>query len=147
MKLRKINEQRYVDDETGTYFDLPPGTNDSEAEEQILLHQRVFFDEVSCGRLVWDKQVSSTNGKAASSSRTRFKAMIKSASPLLSVINPISPIDTNANSLPILRVDPDNSLVLNSTCSPYHAPMWTGSIPLSYTKARNMIFHRITGAR
>ena len=45
MKLRKIDPRRYVDDETGTYFDFLSDTTAEEALEQVLTSQRIFLEK------------------------------------------------------------------------------------------------------
>jgi hypothetical protein len=45
MKLRRINAQRYVDEETGTYFDFESDTTPEKADEQVRIHQRIFLSK------------------------------------------------------------------------------------------------------
>jgi len=45
MKLRRINAQRYVDDETGTYFEFGSDMTDGGALQQVLKHQRIFLNK------------------------------------------------------------------------------------------------------
>lgn len=43
MKLRRINKRRFVDDETGTYFEFRFDVTDAQAAEQVEMHQHCFL--------------------------------------------------------------------------------------------------------
>jgi hypothetical protein len=45
MKLRKINEQRYCDDETGTYFHFGFDAAPEQATEMIQTDMRIFLSK------------------------------------------------------------------------------------------------------